>query len=153
MEEDMDSDDEDLPSVADAFLNSSQPMSISAPPRTREQTPARSQPTTQKAGRKKQKTEDDTWVAPGPDFDLDIPGELILARDHASDSAEYWPAKIVAYVPPTKRTQEPKYEVAFLDQTKRKIPRSWFYVMEEDGFSSCRVSSIMGSRLLYSVIF
>ena len=153
MEDDMDSDDEDLPSVADAFLNASQPMSISAPPRIREQIPARSQPATQKGGRKKLKTEDDTWVAPGPDFNLDIPGELILARDHASDSAEYWPAKIVGYIPPTKRTQERKYEVVFLDQTKRKIPRSWFYVMEEDGFSSCKVGLILYSRLLYSVAF
>jgi hypothetical protein len=84
------------------------------------------------------KCDEDRWSPPPADDSLEIPGELLFARDRQS-SAIYWPAKILKYVPPKKRTQEPKYSLEFLDNTVLEIPRKLFFTSEDDGFTTCKV--------------
>jgi hypothetical protein len=79
------------------------------------------------------------WEPPHPDASLDIPGELVLGREKASKTTPYWPAKIKDYVPPTKRTEQGKYTVIWLDASEQNIPRDWFYTTDEDGFALCTV--------------
>ena len=79
------------------------------------------------------------WEPPPADASLEIPGELVLGRDKASKQSPYWPAKIKDYVPPTKRTEQGKYTVIWLDATEKNIPRDWFYTTDEDGFTLCTV--------------
>jgi hypothetical protein len=84
------------------------------------------------------KREEDRWSPPPADDSLEIPGELLFARDKQS-SAFYWPATILEYVPPKKRTQEAKYRLEFLDSMVLDIPRKLFFTSEEDGFTTCKV--------------
>ena len=79
------------------------------------------------------------WEPPPADASLDIPGELVLGREKASKTSAYWPAKIKDYVPPTKRTEQGKYTVIWLDASEQNIPRDWFYTTDEDGFAFCTV--------------
>lgn len=79
------------------------------------------------------------WEPPPADASLDIPGELVLGRERASKTSPYWPAKIKDYVPPTKRTEQGKYTVTWLDASEQNIPRDWFYTTDEDGFALCTV--------------
>ena len=83
--------------------------------------------------------DEDFWEPPLADASLDIPGELILGRERASKTSVYWPAKIKDYVPPTKRTEQGKYTVIWLDASEQNIPRDWFYTTDEDGFALCTV--------------
>ena len=83
--------------------------------------------------------DEDFWEPPPADASLDIPGELVLGRERASKTSVYWPAKIKDYVPPTKRTEQGKYTVIWLDASEQNIPRDWFYTMDEDGFALCTV--------------
>ena len=78
------------------------------------------------------------WVPPEADVTLDIPGEIVLARDSQSGK-QYWYAKIVDYIPPESEKQVPKYKVLWMDTTEGEIPRSWFWTLQEDGFVTCRV--------------
>lgn len=86
--------------------------------------------------------EEDAWKPPPLDEEMDIPGELVLARDKASTTVSYWPGQLLAYIPPATRKQEPKFTVMWLDGMTQNIPRSWFYRMEDDGFTVCKVSTI-----------
>ncbi|KAF9469412.1 hypothetical protein BDZ94DRAFT_1303884 [Collybia nuda] len=82
----------------------------------------------------------DRWSPPPADDTLTIPGELILAREKRPNTT-YWPARILQYVPPKKRSQEPKYLVEFLDGKKLYIPRDIFYTTDEDSFATCEVGT------------
>lgn len=90
--------------------------------------------------------EEDAWKPPPPHDEMDIPGELVLARDKAATTVSYWPGQLVAYIPPATRKQQAKYTVMWLDGKTQDIPRSWFYRMEDDGFAACKVSAIRCSR-------
>jgi hypothetical protein len=93
-------------------------------------------------GKRKRACESDDegfWEPSPPDVGLDIPGELVLGRERASKTSAYWPAKIKDYVPPTKRTEQGKYTVVWLDASEQNIPRGWFYTTDEDGFALCTV--------------
>jgi hypothetical protein len=79
------------------------------------------------------------WEIPSAEDGLDIPGEPILGRERASKTSAYWPAKIKDYVPPTKRMEQGKYTVIWLDSSEQNIPRDWFYTTDEDGFALCTV--------------
>ncbi|TFK36333.1 hypothetical protein BDQ12DRAFT_736939 [Crucibulum laeve] len=79
------------------------------------------------------------WIPPGPDEELKIPGEIVLAHATRSPSF-YWPAHVLDYVPPIDRRQkEGRYCVQYLDNTEEFIPRSWFFVAEDDGFATCKL--------------
>lgn len=84
------------------------------------------------------KREEDRWSPPSADDSLEIPGELLFARDRQS-STIYWPARILEYLPPKKRTQEGKYRLEFLDNMVLDIPRKLFFISEEDGFTTCKL--------------
>ena len=89
--------------------------------------------------------EHDDWTPPEADDTLEIPGELVIARDK-SKSNTYWPAKILAYIPPprpkTKNRKghaEGRYRVLFLDRSERKIMRAWICAPTDPGFGHCVV--------------
>ena len=86
--------------------------------------------------------EEDSWEPPPLDDGIDIPGELVLARDKASTTVSYWPGRLQAYIPPATSKQQAKFTIMWLDGTTQDIPRTWFYRVEEDGFASCKVSMI-----------
>ncbi|KAL0577099.1 hypothetical protein V5O48_004891 [Marasmius crinis-equi] len=85
---------------------------------------------------------------PGPDAFVSVPDERILCRAKKSTMTEYWPAVVLEYVPPPKKGKgkgksrspvEGLYKVMYLDGITKEIPRSWFYVFEEDGFGTCKI--------------
>ena len=78
------------------------------------------------------------WRAPSPNPLLEIPGELILARESKSKT-QYWPAKILAYVKPTRPSQKPKYKVLFFDSIVKQIEPELFYTTTDDEFATCNV--------------
>ncbi|PPQ99359.1 hypothetical protein CVT24_009224 [Panaeolus cyanescens] len=90
-------------------------------------------------------TEDDreVWKPPPVDDDLSVPGELVLAREKNSQSADYWPAKLIAYVPPKRKTEQPKYTTLWLDGTVKDIPRSWFYTMYQTEYGTCKLGTFV----------
>ncbi|KAF8077597.1 hypothetical protein FPV67DRAFT_2425 [Lyophyllum atratum] len=83
-------------------------------------------------------TQHGRWSPPPPDMFLDIPGELVLAMERSTGTL-YWPAKILAYVPPKNARQEPKYQVVYLDGTKKDILRKWFYTTADNEFATCKL--------------
>ncbi len=92
---------------------------------------------------------DHVWEPPGPDETLQIPGELVLGRvtgsgSTASQQFDHWPAKILAYVPPSNPKQPPKYRVKWLDGSDGLINRSWFYTLADEDFGTCKVRIEMG---------
>ncbi|KAJ7080370.1 hypothetical protein B0H15DRAFT_787270 [Mycena belliarum] len=88
------------------------------------------------------------WSPPPPDSSLTIPGELIFAREKRT-SKEYWPAKILAYVPPTRPKQPGRYRVQWIDNTITKdnalLDRELFYVYEDEGFGTCVQGEILST--------
>ncbi|KAJ3875103.1 hypothetical protein F5051DRAFT_71081 [Lentinula edodes] len=92
------------------------------------------------------------WDPPEPDEMLDIPGELVLARDRADRRIAHWPAKLLAYIPPSKpkkktRQKEPKYRVLWLDDTEQEVPRDWFYACHEPEFGTCEMGKFASDHL------
>jgi hypothetical protein len=82
-------------------------------------------------------SEEERWSPPPQDDSLHIPGELILARD---SRGLYWPGKLLAYIPPTKRSRKAgTYRVLYLDETLAVLPRGSFHSAEEDAFGTCPV--------------
>ncbi|EPQ57786.1 hypothetical protein GLOTRDRAFT_136657 [Gloeophyllum trabeum ATCC 11539] len=88
--------------------------------------------------------EDERWSPPPPDALLEIPGELVLARE-SRNRTEYWPAKVMAYVPPAHRRAPPRYELQYLDQTTHRVTRDLFYTCEERGFVDCKLGQFESS--------
>lgn len=96
-------------------------------------------------------SDDNDWEPPGPDETLQIPGECILGRvagngPSAIQQFDHWPAKILAYVPPSNPKQQPKYRVRWLDGSDGLINRSWFYTLADEGFATCKVRIEMAWR-------
>ncbi|PBK93172.1 hypothetical protein ARMGADRAFT_150722 [Armillaria gallica] len=82
----------------------------------------------------------DLWDVPSADLELDIPGELVLAREKADLNLSYWPGKVLEYVPPVSRNQKVgKYKVLYLDGTTRTIPRTWFHCLGDEEFGTCKL--------------
>src|ERR1700722_5170999 len=79
----------------------------------------------------------DRWTPPPPDPTLDVPGELVLARE--PKGTHYWPAMLEEYIPPLKPTQKAKYKVRFLDESTYAVPRDTFFTSDEEGFATCKV--------------
>ncbi|KAG1734307.1 hypothetical protein EDB19DRAFT_1727904 [Suillus lakei] len=70
---------------------------------------------------------DRAWSPPPPDPMLQIPGELVLAQALRTRSNKYWPAQLIAYVPPTKPGGKERYN----------LTRDKFWTSEEEGFVMC----------------
>lgn len=82
--------------------------------------------------------DDKEWTPPPPNPLYEIPGEPILAKESTSKT-QFWPAKILDYVPPTNRFQKPKYRVLFFDGTVKNLTATMFYTEDDDGFKDCVV--------------
>jgi len=80
-----------------------------------------------------------SFIDPGPDPMLTIPGERIFARVNNSWT-EHWPAIITGYVPSTASRRRGKYSIMFFDKVKKKVDRSMFYTSLDDNFSMCKVT-------------
>lgn len=88
--------------------------------------------------------EDEEEYDPGPDEELNIPGEIVLAADKDPDrKSVWWPGRVMAYVglqiPPGhrgkgKKRKEPCYTVQFCDGEVLDVPRGWFATEYEDAF-------------------
>lgn len=86
--------------------------------------------------------EEDPWIPPLPNFEYDIPGELVLSKDKAN-STQYWPAKILEYVPPKHRKQKPRYKVLFFDHTVKDVTEDMFFTESHDAFGTCKVQCVL----------
>ncbi|KIY71041.1 hypothetical protein CYLTODRAFT_441539 [Cylindrobasidium torrendii FP15055 ss-10] len=83
--------------------------------------------------------EEELWEPPGPDPFIRFP-EPVFARWHAATNVDYWPALVVQYVSPNnKKAKAGKYHIHYLDGKKKTIPREWFYLLSEPGFTKCRL--------------
>ncbi|THH01653.1 hypothetical protein EW026_g1088 [Hermanssonia centrifuga] len=80
------------------------------------------------------------WEPPGPNELYDLPGELVLAKEKPR-SSEYWPAKLIEYIPPQKPTQKPKYKALFFDGIIKDIPKDMFYSIYDTEFKSCKMGA------------
>ena len=85
-------------------------------------------------------TDEGPWVPPRANFEYDIPGELVLARDRVN-ATQYWPAKILEYIPPKHRKQKARYKVLFFDHTIKDITEDMFFTDTQDGFATCKVGN------------
>lgn len=79
-----------------------------------------------------------SFIDPGPDPMLNIPGEGVFARVNNSRT-EYWPATITGYVPATASRRRGKYTILFFDGARKNVDRGLFYTSFDDGFSTCKV--------------
>ncbi|KAG2150708.1 uncharacterized protein EDB93DRAFT_1083972, partial [Suillus bovinus] len=77
------------------------------------------------------------WSPPPPDPMLQIPGELVLAQALRTRSNKYWPAQLIAYIPPTKPSGKERYRAKFLDEQEYNLTRDKFWTSEEEGFVMC----------------
>ncbi|KAJ7029330.1 hypothetical protein C8F04DRAFT_1116589 [Mycena alexandri] len=80
------------------------------------------------------------WSPAPQDSSVDIPGELVLARETNKKVGNiYWPAKVVGFTPGTGPSKPSKYQITWMDTTAGEIERASFYTYEEDGFGTCVV--------------
>ncbi|TFK46632.1 hypothetical protein OE88DRAFT_1687381 [Heliocybe sulcata] len=89
----------------------------------------------------------DRWSPPPPDSLLEIPGELVLARE-STKKTEYWPAKVMAYIPPPRPTVKPKYELLYLDSAVIQVTRDLFFTCEDPEFMSCKLGEFESATTL-----
>lgn len=81
------------------------------------------------------------WSPEPVDDTLQIPGELILAIGKGGET-EFWPARILVYLPPKPPRKQGKYRVEFLDTSKKDVPRHWFYSSSDEEFGICKVRAL-----------
>jgi hypothetical protein len=83
-------------------------------------------------------TGDSSWELDKPDPNISIPGEGVLARTQRKAN-EYWPARVMEFLPGTK-TRRSRYRVQWFDNTPPQLlPRTHFYIQEEEEFYTCPV--------------
>lgn len=79
-----------------------------------------------------------TWRAPSANPLLEIPGELVLAREGRART-QYWPAKLLEYLKPKSEKQRPRYRALFFDGTVLQIEPDWFWTTTDEEFGTCKV--------------
>ncbi|RPD66532.1 hypothetical protein L227DRAFT_570406 [Lentinus tigrinus ALCF2SS1-6] len=84
------------------------------------------------------------WRAPSANPLLEIPGELVLAKE-GKTRTQYWPAKLLEYIRPLKQSQKPKYKVIFFDGTVSQIEADWFWTTSDDEFATCKLGESTGN--------
>lgn len=87
------------------------------------------------------KPQQKSWKPPPRDETLEIPGELVLAREKKMYT-DYWPAKLLEYIPPSNPKQHPRYKAQFYDGEVKNIDADWFYTQLDKGFGTCKVRLI-----------
>ena len=87
-----------------------------------------------------------------PDGTLQIPGEVVLAREPRDKSMTYWPARVLQFSPqdPEKRADFHGYIVQFFPEMEepQKIRRSYICSTIEEAFTTCKVGFIRLSPLM-----
>ena len=80
----------------------------------------------------------------GFDEMLTIPGEPVFARSVRDQgvTTEYWPARVLRWLPSSNLSKRGKYELQFFDGKPVQVDRTWFFTYFEGGFSKCRVSEL-----------
>ncbi|KZT70075.1 hypothetical protein DAEQUDRAFT_756501 [Daedalea quercina L-15889] len=79
------------------------------------------------------------WRPPPRDLNLEIPGELVLAKEKKMYT-EYWPAKLLEYIPPTHPRQRPRYKALFYDGIIKNIDADWFFsVWDNKNLVKCKL--------------
>ncbi|KAH9917457.1 uncharacterized protein B0H18DRAFT_1034780 [Fomitopsis serialis] len=82
------------------------------------------------------------WRPPPCDPSLELPGELVLAKEK-KPFTDYWPAKLLEYIPPTNPKQRPRYKAEFYDGMIKNIDSDWFFTVEHKQFKSCKLGRDM----------
>ncbi|TCD67297.1 hypothetical protein EIP91_000320 [Steccherinum ochraceum] len=88
--------------------------------------------------------EETPWRPPPPGFQYEIPGELVLAKDKLNGT-QYWPAKMLEYIPPKSPKQKPKYKILFFDGTTKDVAEDMFFTESQDGFATCKLGECEGN--------
>jgi hypothetical protein len=83
--------------------------------------------------------DNDGWTPEEHDDSIQVPGELVYAREKHG-STFYYPAQVIKYIPPSTMKQKPRYQVEFMDRSRKAIPRDRFFIADDDGFGTCPVS-------------
>ncbi|TFY62705.1 hypothetical protein EVJ58_g3701 [Rhodofomes roseus] len=78
------------------------------------------------------------WRAPPCDPSLEVPGELVLAKEK-KNLTDYWPAKLLEYIPPPNHKQRPRFKVEFYDGVIKSIDADWFFTVYDKHFKSCKL--------------
>lgn len=81
---------------------------------------------------------DNSWKPPSADETVQVPGELVLAKEKRSKTL-FYPAKVIRYEPPQNPKAQPLYVVKFMDNFVGSIPRECFYIYEQEEFGTCKV--------------
>ncbi|KAL6298613.1 hypothetical protein BKA93DRAFT_810481 [Sparassis latifolia] len=123
-----DEDDNDgLPMMLSAYTGNG------ASPHTRDGSPAVSV-----FGESDAELAEKSWRAPSCDPMYTLPGEPALAKEMRHHTV-YWPAQLLEYITPTKRTQKPRYKVQFYDGMIKNLDTSQFFTEGDQGFETCQL--------------
>ncbi|KAL5529516.1 hypothetical protein ACEPAG_5501 [Sanghuangporus baumii] len=84
--------------------------------------------------------EGDPWSPPLPDPNVTIPGEYVLCTTKTKGYfGKFYPAKVIAYVPPSGPNDPSRYKVHFMDNFDEDVTRDMFYIYEQEGFGTCKL--------------
>ncbi|KAI0822792.1 hypothetical protein BC628DRAFT_643693 [Trametes gibbosa] len=85
-----------------------------------------------------------TWRAPSANPLLELPGELVLAREGRART-QYWPAKLLEYLKPKSSRQRPRYRALFFDGTIVAVEPDWFWTTTDEEFATCKLGESTGN--------
>ncbi|KAI0069834.1 hypothetical protein K474DRAFT_1670646 [Panus rudis PR-1116 ss-1] len=80
--------------------------------------------------------DDELWIPPEANPLYEIPGEHVLAKEKSA-LTQYWPGKIMEYIPPKNRRGKPAYRILFFDGTMKNLTPDLFFVETDPGFKDC----------------
>jgi hypothetical protein len=76
-----------------------------------------------------------------PEGYRDCVNQPVLCKS-SPNSATYWPAKVVEYIPPAKHSEKPRFKIDFFDWKTAKLTRDCFFTKydeDEIKFADCEV--------------
>lgn len=89
-------------------------------------------------------TTGEPWIPPPPDPNITIPGEYVLCSTKTKGyTGKFYPAKVIAYIPPSSPNVPPLYKVHFMDNFGEDVTRDMFYIYEQDEFGTCKVLALL----------
>ncbi|KAG8858606.1 hypothetical protein FRB91_009574 [Serendipita sp. 411] len=81
------------------------------------------------------------WRPPSPTEFIGCVGQPVLCKQRP-EAKEFWPAKVVDYIPPTKPSMKPRFQVNFFDWKTAIVARDCFYTQYDDdeaSFADCKM--------------
>ncbi|KAL5490010.1 hypothetical protein ACEPAI_4843 [Sanghuangporus weigelae] len=95
-------------------------------------------------------TEGEPWSPSPPDPNVTIPGEYVLCTTKIKGYfRKFYPAKVIAYVPPSGPNDPSRYKVHFMDNFDEDVTRDMFYIYEQEGFGTCKLGEFVSVESLY----